>query len=80
MFRESKLSFLQRAANINVGLELITQIDLLANQANQAVADLEQDFGAPLNGLVQDTLSIDTESLATARFSVSFEILIIMLG
>lgn len=71
LFRESKLSLLQRAADINVCLELITQIDLLANQANKAVADLQQYLGTSLNGFVQDALGIDTESLATAKVSMS---------
>lgn len=51
-------------------LDLLAQIGLCADKANQAVLDLECDIGAFLDGLAQGTGCLDNEVLATISSQV----------
>lgn len=57
-------TLLQRALEIDI-LDLLTQIDLLLQQGNQAPFNLQEHRSALLDGIAQGTFCFDGEGLAT---------------
>lgn len=57
-------ALLDRALEVDV-LNLLAEVRLRADKANQAVLDLQEDVGALLDGLLDGTGSLDDELLTT---------------
>lgn len=67
---ELELTGLEGALEVDVA-NLLAQVGLCGDEADEAVLDDEQDVGALLDGLLDDALGLDDELLATICVSVS---------
>lgn len=54
---------------VDIVLQLLAEVRLLVDQADQAILDLQEDFGAPLNSLVENALGFDDQGFATEEQS-----------
>lgn len=63
---QNHCTLLQRAFHIDI-LELITQIDSLRNQSNEAPFDFQGHGSALLDPLVEGTAGLDSEGCATVK-------------
>jgi len=65
LLRESHFALLERALQVDI-LDLVAEVRLLIDQADQAIPDLQENLGALVDGLAEGTRSVDGEGFTTA--------------